>query len=119
MTPNPLRTNPATAQQITESSEGVGPTPVVVVPPGILERRIIEALRANELEPSRVLRSVEEALDPPPELLLISSGRGMRARDDQLRRVRHLIPEAHLILIPERYSRLSVRAALDVGAGRL
>ncbi len=51
-----------------------------------------------------------------PDVLVIAFGRGVTQRDQQMRRVRKSLPDAHLIAVMPEDSRRGVRRALEAGA---
>jgi DNA-binding NarL/FixJ family response regulator len=54
--------------------------------------------------------------DVDPEVLVVSLGRGVTARDQQMRRLRRTLPEVHIVAVMPEDSRRGVRRALESGA---
>lgn len=53
---------------------------------------------------------------PDPDVLVVAFGRGITERDQQMRRLRKSLPDAHLIAVMPQDSRRGVRRALEAGA---
>jgi DNA-binding NarL/FixJ family response regulator len=52
----------------------------------------------------------------PPEVLVMTFGRGITERDQRMRQVRKYLPDTHLVAIMPEDSRRGVRRALEAGA---
>jgi DNA-binding NarL/FixJ family response regulator len=53
---------------------------------------------------------------PDPDVLVVCFGRGITERDQQMRRLRHSLPDTHLVAVVPEDSRRGVRRALEAGA---
>jgi DNA-binding NarL/FixJ family response regulator len=87
----------------------------VVAPHELLRHRIVDALRRDRLAPEVVVGRIEALPDDPPRVLLVATGRALKARDALLRALGRRLPETLVVLVAERDSRMSVRAAVDAG----
>ena len=85
-----------------------------------LASRRIEGVRSDHgmVVESRGL-SVDElghGYAPDPDVVVVSFGRGITERDQQMRRLRKSLPNTHLIAVMPEDSRRGVRRALEAGA---
>jgi DNA-binding NarL/FixJ family response regulator len=87
----------------------------VAVPHDLLRRRIVEALAREGLAAPIVVPRVEDLAERRPGVLLLATGRGLKARDELLRTVDRRLPDTLVVLAAERDSRMSVRAAVEAG----
>jgi DNA-binding NarL/FixJ family response regulator len=81
----------------------------------LVRRRIVAALRQDGLEAPIVVTRVEELPADPPGVLLLAVGRRLGPRDELVRRVARRRPATLVVLVAERDSRMSVRAAIEAG----
>lgn len=93
---------------------------VVVAPHDLLRRRILSVLREDSsLDELTVAPGVEDLGGAAPNILLLASGHGLKVCGDLLRRLRRRLPKTRLVVIADRDSRMSVRAAVEAGVDGL
>lgn len=102
-------------------SEPVTSTPLVAaVADDELGARRIESVLASGGIIVETRRSLVEQLGggvtAHPDALVVSFGRGITERDQQMRRLRKRLPDTHLIAVVPEDSRRGVRRALEAGA---
>ncbi|MBW3653739.1 MAG: response regulator transcription factor [Actinobacteria bacterium] len=102
-------------------SAGVASAPLVAaVADDELAARRIETVLAGGGMIVETRRSPFDELDgdlaAQPDVLVVAFGRGITARDQQMRRLRKRLPDSHLIAVVPEDSRRGVRRALEAGA---
>ncbi|HTN22738.1 MAG TPA: response regulator transcription factor [Solirubrobacteraceae bacterium] len=91
----------------------------VLAPDDLAARRIDGALVADRMVVATRWRSGGDA-DPPlaaiPDVLVVVFGRGVTARDQQMRRLRRHLPDVHIVAVMPEDSRRGIRRAVEAGA---
>ena len=91
----------------------------VLAPDDLAARRIEGALVAGGMAVATRWRSGGDVAPAPaaiPDVLVVVFGRGVTARDQQMRRLRRHLPEVHIVAVMPEDSRRGIRRAVEAGA---
>jgi two-component system NarL family response regulator len=91
----------------------------VLAPDDLAARRIEGALVAGGMAVATRWRSGADVAPAPaavPDVLVVVFGRGVTARDQQMRRLRRHLPDVHIVAVMPEDSRRGIRRAVEAGA---
>jgi DNA-binding NarL/FixJ family response regulator len=102
-------------QRDSTTDGALAPIVAIVADDDLVARRIEALLTEEGLLIGQRLQRLDE-IDAAPDVLVMTFGRGITMRDQDMSRVRKDLPRTHLVAIMPEDSRRGVRRALEAGA---